>query len=163
MDRLLRIGEASRIVGVSVSTLRRWEKEGKIKPYRIGKEKRYSYEELLSFLGKKKDDAVAVYARVSSKDQLKDLQRQVDYLHNIVQEKFQKVYVIKEVASGVKEGRRGILKLIEYAKLQKIKAIYVTYPDRLTSFGYEYFVEFFKALGVEVALSKNYSFIYQSP
>jgi len=53
MDRLLRIGEASRILGVSVSTLRRWEKEGKIKPYRVEKERRYSYEELQSLLGKK--------------------------------------------------------------------------------------------------------------
>ena len=133
MDRLLRIGEASKILGVSISTLRRWEKEGKIKPYRIGKERSYSYEELLSLLGKKKEDAVGVYARVSSRDQLKDLQRQADYLHSIVQDKFRKVYVIKDVASGVKEGRRGILKLIKLAKLQKIKAIYVTYPDRLKS------------------------------
>jgi len=150
MDRLLRIGEASRILGVSVSTLRRWEKEGKIKPYRVGKERRYSYEELQSLLGKKREDAVAVYARVSSRDQLKDLQRQADYLQSIVQNKFQKVYVIKDVASSVKEGRGGILKLIELAKLQKIKAIYITYLDRLTRFGYEYFVEFLKALGVEV-------------
>jgi len=39
MDRLLRIGEASKVLGVSITTLRRWEKEGKIKPYRIGKER----------------------------------------------------------------------------------------------------------------------------
>ena len=150
MDRLLRIGEASKVLGVSITTLRRWEKEGKIEPYRIGKERRYSYEDLMRLLGKKKEDAVAVYARVLSRDQLKDLQRQADYLHSIVQDKFQKVYVIKDVASGVKESRKGILKLIELAKLHKIKAIYITYPDRLTRFGYDYFVEFFKALGVDV-------------
>ena len=129
MDRLLRIGEASKVLGVSITTLRRWEKEGKIKPYRIGKERRYSYEDLMRLLGEKKEDAVAVYARVSSRDQLKDLQRQADYLHSIVQDKFQKVYVIKDAASGVKEGRKGILKLIELAKLQKIKAIYIIYPE----------------------------------
>ncbi|RUM61469.1 MAG: IS607 family transposase, partial [Persephonella sp.] len=43
MKKLLRIGEASQILGVSVSTLRRWEKEGKLKPIRIGKERRYDY------------------------------------------------------------------------------------------------------------------------
>jgi|GEM_PF-5171279 len=36
-------------------------RRGKIKPYRVGKERRYSYEELQSFLGKKKEDAVAEY------------------------------------------------------------------------------------------------------
>ena len=34
--------------------------------------------------------------------------------------------------------------------MKKIKTIYVTYPDRLTRFSYDYFVSFFKALGVEV-------------
>ena len=39
MKRLLRIGEASQVLGVSVSTLRRWEKEGRLVPVRVGKEK----------------------------------------------------------------------------------------------------------------------------
>ncbi|MEQ8753786.1 MAG: MerR family DNA-binding transcriptional regulator [Coleofasciculus sp. G1-WW12-02] len=30
MDRLLSIGEAAAVKGVSIDTLRRWEKEGKI-------------------------------------------------------------------------------------------------------------------------------------
>jgi len=41
MSRLYRIGDAARILGVSVQTLRRWDKEGKLKPVRIGKERRY--------------------------------------------------------------------------------------------------------------------------
>ncbi|MGC9100843.1 MAG: IS607 family transposase [Caldisericum sp.] len=150
MSKLLRIGEASRILGVSVSTLRRWEKEGKIKPYRIGKERRYSYDELLELLGQKKPQAVAIYARVSSRDQKLDLEKQIEFLRSQVKDKFEKIYEVKDIASGIKEGRKGFLQLIELAKLQKIKAIYITYPDRLTRFGYEYFVEFFKALGVEV-------------
>ncbi len=44
MKKLLRIGETSQILGVSVSTLRRWEKEGKLKPIRVGKERIYDYE-----------------------------------------------------------------------------------------------------------------------
>ncbi|MGC8979780.1 helix-turn-helix domain-containing protein, partial [Caldisericum sp.] len=52
--KLLRISEASKVLGVSTSTLRRWEREGKIKPYRVGKERRYSYDELMKVLGKDK-------------------------------------------------------------------------------------------------------------
>jgi predicted site-specific integrase-resolvase len=40
--------------------------------------------------------------------------------------------------------------VVYLARARKIRAIYVTYPDRLTRFGYEAFKEFFKALGVEV-------------
>ncbi|MGC9200999.1 MAG: helix-turn-helix domain-containing protein, partial [Candidatus Aenigmatarchaeota archaeon] len=65
--KLLRISEASKVLGVSTSTLRRWEREGKIKPYRVGKERRYSYDELMKVLGKDKPEAVAIYGRVSSR------------------------------------------------------------------------------------------------
>ena len=150
MNRLLRISEASKVLGVSTSTLRRWEREGKIKPYRVGKERRYSYDELMKVLGKDKPEAVAIYGRVSSRDQKEDLARQLEFLRKHVEGKFEKIYEVSDIASGVKEGRKGLLKLIELAKLKKIKAIYITYPDRLTRFGYDYFVEFFKALGVEV-------------
>ncbi|RLA84731.1 MAG: IS607 family transposase, partial [Deltaproteobacteria bacterium] len=45
MSRLYRIGDAARILGVSVQTLRRWDKEGKLKPIRVGKERRYKEED----------------------------------------------------------------------------------------------------------------------
>jgi len=150
MRKLLRIREASQILGVSVSTLRRWEKEGKLKPIRVGKERRYDYDKLMEFLGQASDNAVAIYGRVSSADQKKDLERQIEFLRKQVEGKYEKIYEIKDIASGIKEGRKGLLKLIELAKLKKIKAIYITYPDRLTRFGYQYFEEFFNALGVEV-------------
>jgi len=150
MKKLLRIGEASQILGVSVSTLRRWEKEGKLKPIRVGKERRYDYDKLMEFLGQTVENAVAIYGRVSSADQKKDLERQLEFLREQVKGKYEKIYEIKDIASGIKEGRKGLLKLIELAKLRKIKAIYITYPDRLTRFGYKYFEEFFKALGVKV-------------
>jgi excisionase family DNA binding protein len=148
--KLLRISEASKVLGVSTSTLRRWEREGKIKPYRVGKERRYSYDELMKVLGKEKPEAVAIYGRVSSRDQKEDLARQLEFLRKNIEGKFEKIYEVSDIADGVREGRKGLLELIELAKLKKIKAIYITYPDRLTRFGYGYFVEFFKALGVDV-------------
>jgi predicted site-specific integrase-resolvase len=104
----------------------------------------------MEFLGQTADNAVAIYGRVSSADQKKDLERQLEYLRKQVEGKYEKIYEIKDIASGIKEGRKGLLKLIELAKLRKIKTIYITYPDRLTRFGYKYFEEFFNALGVKV-------------
>ena len=35
MDRLATIGEASKVLGVSITTLRRWEKEDRLQPDEI--------------------------------------------------------------------------------------------------------------------------------
>lgn len=45
------IKEASELIGVSPKTLRRWEKEGKIKPVRtLGNHRRYDKNEILKLL-----------------------------------------------------------------------------------------------------------------
>ena len=145
-----KIGEASRILGVHPNTLRKWEREGKIKAVRIGRDRVFLEEEIMKLLGKERDNVAVLYARVSSRDQKKDLETQLEYLNQEVPKTYDKVYEIKDVGSGLNGKRKGLLKLIELAKTKKIKVIYVTYSDRLTRFGYEAFKEFFKALGVEV-------------
>ncbi len=53
MRKLIRTSEAANLLGVSASTLRRWEKKGLITPYRLpvkrlgGGERRYDLEEIL--------------------------------------------------------------------------------------------------------------------
>jgi len=145
-----KIGEASRILGVHPNTLRKWEKEGKIKAIRIGRDRVFLEEEIMRLLGKERDNAVAIYARVSSRDQSKDLEKQLEYLRQKLPTTYDKVYEIKDIGSGLNGKRKGLLKLIELTRAKKIRAIYITYPDRLTRFGYEAFKEFFRALGVEV-------------
>lgn len=50
---MLNIEEASKFISVSKTTLRRWEKEGKIKSYRTpGGHRRYEQEDLLKVIGK---------------------------------------------------------------------------------------------------------------
>jgi len=52
IPQFLRIGEAAKILGVHPGTLRRWEKEGRIKAYRIEGigERRFELEEILEML-----------------------------------------------------------------------------------------------------------------
>ena len=52
MKKMLSIGEVSLILGVSISTLRRWDKKGKLKPkYRIfGNQRRYLFEDIINIL-----------------------------------------------------------------------------------------------------------------
>lgn len=150
MEKLYRIGEAAKFLGVSTSTLRRWDREGKLKPIRLGRDRLYPESLLLKLMGQEKPNAVAIYARVSSKDQRKDLETQLDFLRKAVAGKYEMVYEVKDIASGIKGNRKGLLKLIELAKTKKIRAVVITYPDRLTRFCFEAFKEFFKGFGVEV-------------
>ncbi len=47
MAELLTIGDAARVLGVSVDTMRRWEREGKVAPTRtVGGQRRYRRAEL---------------------------------------------------------------------------------------------------------------------
>lgn len=154
MKEMLTIKEASRLLGVSPSTLRRWDREGRLKPVRVGKHRRYPYRALMELIEQKKENAVAIYAReiAERESYLKDLEKRIEYLKRAVQkqEKDAKIYVIKDIGSGVSENREGLLKLIELASLGKIKKIYVTLPNQLVSYGYTYLIEFFKVLGVQV-------------
>ena len=75
----LTITEAAKLKGVSASTLRRWEAEGKLIPERTANgHRRY---DLAHLLGLKPNGALTVaYARVSSHDQKDDLDRQKQVL-----------------------------------------------------------------------------------
>ena len=79
MNRYISIGEAAQILGVSVSTLRRWDREGKVSSVRTsGNQRRYDLDSLLPHRVREKTDCrkTLAYARVSSHDQKEDLERQ---------------------------------------------------------------------------------------
>ena len=48
----LRVSEASRLLGVHANTLRNWDKQGILKPVRVGvrKERRYKREDILRLM-----------------------------------------------------------------------------------------------------------------
>jgi predicted site-specific integrase-resolvase len=80
------------------------------------------------------------------------LERQVEYLKLWVSKNFPSAeYVVAtDTASGLKENRRGLRKLIEMARRKEIQVVVVAYRDRLTRFGFEYLKTLFNALGVDV-------------
>ncbi|WP_042702343.1 excisionase family DNA-binding protein, partial [Thermococcus sp. PK] len=80
--KLYRTGKAAQLLGISKPTLLRKIKAGEIKAYRVGKEYRIPESEIKRLLEGKTPDKVVIYARVSSRDQKEDLERQVEYLKN---------------------------------------------------------------------------------
>jgi len=83
MSKLVSISEAADVLGVSVTTLRRWEREGKIKSGRThAGHRRYDLSKIkpeLFHIDDSKRKTIA-YIRVSSHDQKTDLERQKQVL-----------------------------------------------------------------------------------
>jgi len=107
MNRFIKIGEAAQILGVSVQTLRRWEKNGSLLPDRIseGKTRYYSLDKLLGF-SKKEVDLTIGYARVSSHDQKKDLKTQADALSTYCIKQGWSYEIIEDLGSGMNYKKR---------------------------------------------------------
>ncbi|ASJ11694.1 IS607 family transposase [Thermococcus thioreducens] len=149
--RLYRTGEVAKKLGVSKMTVLRWIKSGKLKAHRIGKEYRVPESEILRILEGKLPDKVVIYARVSSRDQKEDLERQVEYIKNYCSSKgYQVAKIITDVSSGLNENRRGLKQLFKLVESGEITKVVITLRDRLTRFGFRYLEQYFNSHGVEI-------------
>ena len=109
---MLSIKEASELLGVTTTTLRNWEKEGKIYSIRTeGGHRRYEVKDLI---GSKKEKSLTVaYARVSSHDQREDLKRQEIVLESYCASKGYDFELISDLGSGMNYKKKGLIKLIK--------------------------------------------------
>ena len=113
------VGQAAEVIGVSISTLRRWEDEESFKPdFRTkGGHRRYDLSRIeQEFLNKNKSNdqrKVVAYARVSSHDQKADLTRQEQRLEKICIENKYNFEVISDLGSGINYNKKGLNKLIK--------------------------------------------------
>ena len=98
------IGTLAKEVGVTVETLRAWEKAGKIKAERTqGGHRRYELEEVLNYSNRNKSNAkvTAIYARVSTPSRKNDLDMQRQVLELFCASKGWQYKVIEDIGSGL--------------------------------------------------------------
>jgi predicted site-specific integrase-resolvase len=154
--KLLSVKECQEIYGLSRITLINYEKKGLIKPVRTpGGVRRYRVEDIERLLGMLEDKQERVgktilYARVSTRKQQPYLENQVQRLEEYAKSRGWEYEVVKEIASGVNENRRGLQKLLNIVKRGEVERVVVEYPDRLARFGFHYLKEFFDGFGVEL-------------
>ena len=132
----------TKLLGVTAQTLRNWDKEGKLKPSYIKSNgyRYYSEESILSYTQErktKKNLNVIGYARVSSKKQIDDLERQVNNIKEYLSSKYETYDIITDIGSGINYNKPGLLKLIEKINKKEVDLIVVLYKDRLLRFGFE--------------------------
>lgn len=153
------IGEISEILGVSTSTIRRWEREKRIQSsYRtIGGHRRFSIAAVKSSLGlevSKLKRKVIAYARVSSHDQKDDLTRQTNRLKKYCDENFRssEIELIEDLGSGLNFKKRGLKNLLKQILAGKVSEVVLTHKDRLLRFGSELIFLICSSFGTKVLL-----------
>lgn len=137
-----KVADFGKMVGVSTSTLRRWEREGKLIPERtLGNQRVYSEHHLSSAKNLKTGkfpQKIIVYCRVSSSGQKGDLISQVQAMEQFVLA--QGVAItdsIQEIGGGLNFKRPKFLQIVRFAIQGEVKVIYVAHKDRLCRFGFE--------------------------
>ena len=135
------------LLGVSVKTLQRWDRDGILKANRTPTDRRYyTYDQYLQFKGIKTENDirdVVIYARVSTKNQKDDLQNQVEFLKQFCNAKGMIVnQCIEDFGSGLNYNRKKWNQLLDEVMENKIKTIVISSKDRFIRFGYEWFEKF---------------------
>src|SRR4029077_1479276 len=153
MSRFIKIGEAAKILGVSIQTLRRWEESGYLLPDRKseGKTRYYNLDKLMNKEIFESDLTVG-YARVSSHDQKKDLKKQVEALELYCLSQGWNFEVIQDLGSGMNDQKKGLKTLLNLILEKKISRLVITHKDRLLRFGAELIFAFCEAKQIKVVI-----------
>lgn len=149
------IAEVSELLGVTKTTLRRWEEVGKIESKRTqGNHRRYEKKAIDRILQKEeKIEKITIgYARVSTNEQKEDLKRQVQMIENYCSSKGYVFEVISDLGSGLNYNKRGLIKLIELIEEDKLERLVISYKDRLLRFGSEIIFKLCEIHNVEVII-----------
>ena len=148
---------ASKLLQVTLVTLREWAKKGEIELIRAeGKNSHRKYN-VRKFLKLDKPEPEIrrkiIYARVSTRKQSENLQRQISMLR----ERFPNHELIQDIGSGINFKRKGIGKLLDIAIKGELEEVVVAYKDRLCRIGYELFEQLFTKLSNAKILVLNQS------
>ena len=154
------IGQASKILGVSIQTLRNWEKTGRLLPDFVsaGRTRRYSRLRLLSIAwltnqeAKEDQKTTIAYAWVSTNEQKEDLSRQIELLELFCAKNSFTYEVISDLGSGMNYRKKGLKKLLDALLNDKVERLVITQKDRLLRFGAELVFTICETKGVEVII-----------
>lgn len=155
MDKLVTIHEAAEILGVSNTTLRRWEASWKLIPERTaGNQRRYRLSQINPALVRnaEADRKTIAYARVSSHDQKADLERQKQVLELYCATQGWTFNLISDLGSGMNYHKKGLKQLLEMILDGKVSRLVITHKDRLLRFGAELVFAICEAKQVEVVI-----------
>lgn len=132
---------AAKKLGVSVKTLQRWDREGKLVPARAPSNRRlYTEEQLVQaqgLRGRATPTATVAYVRVSTQAQKPDLANQRKALEAFCAAKgYTDVEYIEEIGGGMNFNRPKFRKLMARVHACEVARLVVAHKDRLARFGF---------------------------
>ena len=153
---IYKVGEFSEKVGVSISTLQRWDRTNVLKSRRTPTNQRYYTDEDLNKVlnleaGVESKRKNVGYCRVSTQGQKHNLENQKEFVsvyslsHGVILDE-----IYTDIGSGLNYKRQNWNRLLKEVENNEIDKIYVTYKDRFVRFGYEWFEEFCTSHGTEI-------------
>ena len=135
------VRQFANLIGVSVGTLQRWDRQGRLKPQRTPGNRRLYTDEHLALVGRASRISgriTAAYARVSSQAQKPDLDNQIRVLEQFCAANGWAVDEwVKEVGGGLNFNRKHFLRILDAVVLGRIERLIVAHRDRLCRFGFE--------------------------
>lgn len=148
------------LLGVSVKTLQRWDRDGILKANRTPTDRRYyTYDQYLQFKGintVKDNREIVIYARVSTRNQKDDLKNQVEFLKTFCNSKGMIVsQCIEDFGSGLNYNRKKWNQLLNEVMENKIKTIVISNKDRFIRFGYDWFEKFCEKFHTSIIVVNN--------
>ena len=126
--------ETAQYFGVCLHTLRRWERDGKIQAIRTPSgQRRYDIASYKGISNDRTQRAIIAYARVSSRGQKADLDRQAAKLLEL----YPNAELITDIASGLNFKRTGLRAILGRVRQGNVEFIVVAHKDRLARFGFD--------------------------
>lgn len=144
---------------ISGVTLMQWKNSGKIQYKKLSDKKiLYDLDSLNATTENSNNLNIknVIYARVSSSGQKDDLNNQIEIIKNYMLNNGIKVDdIYYDIASGMNENRKSFNELLEQIFKREIKNVYITFKDRLSRFGFNYFKSIFNYFGTNIIILDN--------
>jgi len=159
--KIYRLNEFAKLIGKSVQTLQRWDREGIFKAHRNKTNRRYyTHDQYLEYIGQKAspEKKNIVYYRVSSSGQKGDLENQKKAIEQFcIAQGIAVSEWLSDIGSGLNYTRKNFLSLMEMVERGEVAQIIVAHKDRFVRFGFEWFEKFCKNHGTIILIMNNES------
>jgi excisionase family DNA binding protein len=155
------VGNASILTGLDAQTIRKMVDSKKISGYKTPsgqrrinrKDIQEMFDNLLS--GEEKQGSEKqnfLYTRVSTRKQMGDLSRQLEYVRR---PEYDAYTVIQDIGSGINFKRKGISTILDSCIQGTIGEIVVAHRDRLSRFGFDLINLFVEKAGGKITVLEN--------
>ena len=141
------VREAARLTGLNNQTIRKMADSSSLLCYRTPSNQRRIHLQSIQDLCRpvvptQKEDPIVekdrfIYARVSTKKQMDDLSRQIDFIKQYDQSRYSGYRVVTDIASGINFQRKGLQTHLDSCLQGRVGEVVVAHRDRLCRFGFE--------------------------